>query len=218
ERRVVRAVDRDLERPREARLVGPGLALQGRDVGAELLPAYGIDPPRRERHEVVRLAGPHDEVARALPVALVNDRMGLHEMGPELEEADGRHGRERPPFTMGSPVGLPLRLPPRFLPCACDRRRPRRAELTRRLSLRHGRRFMVLRGAVRLPAVRPSTIFYGCVAVLASAPAWIVEHPPLEDLPFHMATLRAIHSYSDPAYGFGADFFLNLFHTQYALY
>jgi hypothetical protein len=73
-------------------------------------------------------------------------------------------------------------------------------------------------GAVRLTAVRPSTLFYVCVAVLASAPAWIVEHPPLEDLPFHMATLRAIHSYSDPAYGFGADFFLNLFHTQYALY
>ena len=33
-----------------------------------------------------------------------------------------------------------------------------------------------------------------------------------------MATLRAIHSYSDPAYGFSTDFFLNLFHTQYALY
>jgi hypothetical protein len=77
---------------------------------------------------------------------------------------------------------------------------------------------MVLRRPVRLPAVRPSTIFYGCVALLATAPAWIVEHPPLEDLPFHMATLRVIHSYSDPAYGFGADFFLNLFHTQYALY
>ncbi|MGH7272473.1 MAG: hypothetical protein ACREJ3_18755, partial [Polyangiaceae bacterium] len=53
---------------------------------------------------------------------------------------------------------------------------------------------------------------------MASAPAWIVEHPPLEDLPFHAATLRAIHSFSDPAFGFSRDFFLNLFHTQYALY
>jgi hypothetical protein len=61
-------------------------------------------------------------------------------------------------------------------------------------------------------------LFYWAVALLATAPAWIVKHPPLEDLPFHMATLRAIHSYADPAYGFSTDFFLNLFHTQYALY
>lgn len=72
--------------------------------------------------------------------------------------------------------------------------------------------------AVRLPVPRPSTIFYGSVALLASSPAWIVKHPPLEDLPFHLSTLRVIHSYGDPAYGFTQDFFLNLFHTQYALY
>lgn len=74
---------------------------------------------------------------------------------------------------------------------------------------------------VRSPApstIAPATIFYWCVAVMASAPAWIVKHPPLEDLPFHVATLRAVHSYSDPAFGFTTDFFLNLFHTQYALY
>lgn len=74
---------------------------------------------------------------------------------------------------------------------------------------------------MRLPAlspVAPRTAFYWGVALLATAPAWIVRHPPLQDLPFHMATLRAIHSYSDPAYGFTTDFFLNLFHTQYALY
>jgi len=66
--------------------------------------------------------------------------------------------------------------------------------------------------------VRPSTIFCLLVAVLATAPAWIVRHPPLEDLPFHLATLRVVHSYSDPAFGFQKDFFLNLTHTQYALY
>lgn len=66
--------------------------------------------------------------------------------------------------------------------------------------------------------MRPSTLLYLLVAVLASAPAWIVKHPPLEDLPFHIATLRTIHSYGDPAYGFADDFWLNLFHTQYALY
>jgi hypothetical protein len=73
---------------------------------------------------------------------------------------------------------------------------------------------------VRLPdlRVRPSTLVFLAVAVLASAPAWIVKHPPLEDLPFHVATLRVVHSYGDPAFGFKDDFFLNLTHTQYALY
>jgi hypothetical protein len=73
---------------------------------------------------------------------------------------------------------------------------------------------------VRLPdlRVRPSTLVFLVIAVLASAPAWIVKHPPLEDLPFHVATLRVVHSYGDPAFGFQNDFFLNLTHTQYALY
>ena len=58
--------------------------------------------------------------------------------------------------------------------------------------------------AVRLPrpSIRPSTVFYLAVAVLATAPAWIVEHPPLQDYPFHFATLRLIHSIHDPAFGF----------------
>jgi hypothetical protein len=56
------------------------------------------------------------------------------------------------------------------------------------------------------------------VAFVASAPAWIVRYPPLQDLPFHVATLRVVHSYSDPTYGFTNDFFLNLGGTQYALY
>jgi hypothetical protein len=56
------------------------------------------------------------------------------------------------------------------------------------------------------------------VAIFATAPAWIVRYPPLQDLPFHMSTLREIHSYGDPAYGFRDDFFLNLTGTQYALY
>jgi hypothetical protein len=75
-------------------------------------------------------------------------------------------------------------------------------------------------GAVRLPElrVRPSTLLFVAVAILASAPAWIVRHPPLEDLPFHVATLRVVHSYGNPAFGFQDDFFLNLTHTQYALY
>jgi hypothetical protein len=68
------------------------------------------------------------------------------------------------------------------------------------------------------PRLRPSTWFYAAVALLASAPAWIVRYPPLQDLPFHVATLRLVHSYADPAYGFTDDFVRNLGGTQYALY
>ena len=56
------------------------------------------------------------------------------------------------------------------------------------------------------------------VAVVASAPAWIVQHPPLQDLPFHVATLRLIHSIHDPAYGFADVYRTALLHTEYILY
>jgi hypothetical protein len=55
-------------------------------------------------------------------------------------------------------------------------------------------------------------------AAISTAPAWIVRHPPLEDLPTHLAILRVIHSYGDPAFGFQPDFVLNLAHTNYLLY
>jgi hypothetical protein len=67
-------------------------------------------------------------------------------------------------------------------------------------------------------AARPEPWLYLALAVMATAPAWIVRYPPLEDLPFHVATLRAVHNYTDPAYDFSRDFFLNLGGTQYALY
>ncbi|MBK6460957.1 MAG: hypothetical protein IPF92_08110 [Myxococcales bacterium] len=63
--------------------------------------------------------------------------------------------------------------------------------------------------------LRPSTLAYLAVAVLASAPAWIVKHPPLQDAPFHMATLKVIHDFNDPALHL-ADFYRsNLGGTQY---
>ena len=73
---------------------------------------------------------------------------------------------------------------------------------------------------VRLPTwrVRPSTFFYLLVAIVATAPAWIVEHPPLQDLPFHAATLRLVHSIHDPRFGFADVYRLNLLHTEYLLY
>jgi hypothetical protein len=60
-------------------------------------------------------------------------------------------------------------------------------------------------------------LLYVLVAVLASAPAWIVAHPPLQDLPYHLATTRVIHSIGDPAYGLDS-FVLTLGNTQYLGY
>lgn len=59
---------------------------------------------------------------------------------------------------------------------------------------------------------------YVAVAVFASAPAWIVRHPPLQDLPFHEATLRVVHSFHDPAFGLDGTYFINVWRTQYAFY
>jgi hypothetical protein len=56
------------------------------------------------------------------------------------------------------------------------------------------------------------------VAVFATAPAWIVEHPPLQDLPFHVATLRLIHDHGNAAYGFADVYQLTLLRTEYLLY
>ncbi len=73
---------------------------------------------------------------------------------------------------------------------------------------------------MRLPLLRisPSALFYALVAVFASAPAWIVEHPPLQDMPIHLATIRLIKSFHDPAFGFDQTFVMALGRTQYVLY
>ncbi len=72
--------------------------------------------------------------------------------------------------------------------------------------------------ATRWFTVRPSTWFYVLVAFVATAPAWIVKHPPLEDLPLHLATIRTIRSIHDPAYGMDKDLVLQLGRTQYVIY
>lgn len=40
----------------------------------------------------------------------------------------------------------------------------------------------------------------------------------MQDLPFHLATIRAIRSFSDPAYGFDRNFILTFGRTQYVVY
>lgn len=56
------------------------------------------------------------------------------------------------------------------------------------------------------------------VALVASAPAWIVKHPPLEDLAFHASTIRVLHSYNEAKFGLAAHYVLTLGRTQYLLY
>ena len=58
---------------------------------------------------------------------------------------------------------------------------------------------------------------YLLVAVVATVPAWIVARPPIQDLPYHLATIRVIHSLHDPAYGLH-DFALTLGNTPYLGY
>ena len=65
---------------------------------------------------------------------------------------------------------------------------------------------------------RPTTWFYVLVAFIATAPAWIVKHPPLEDLPLHLATIRTLKSIHDPAFGIDKDLVLQLGRTQYVIY
>jgi hypothetical protein len=56
------------------------------------------------------------------------------------------------------------------------------------------------------------------LAAMASVPVWLVRYVPVQDLPFHAATIRILASFHDPAYRFGDDFVLTLTRTQYVLY
>jgi hypothetical protein len=71
-----------------------------------------------------------------------------------------------------------------------------------------------------LSRFRPSaqTALYIALALFATAPAWIVKYPPMMDLPFHLATIRVIHSIHDPAFGLDDTFVLTLGRTQYVVY
>lgn len=63
-----------------------------------------------------------------------------------------------------------------------------------------------------------SHLGYALVAIGASAPAWIVKYPPIQDLAYHAATVRVLHSFHDPAFGLDRYFDLHLSNTHYLLY
>ena len=56
--------------------------------------------------------------------------------------------------------------------------------------------------------------FAGLV-LLATLPLWLTEHPPIQDWPQHLAAIRVMHSFSDPAFGFQSYFVLEPSQTQY---
>jgi hypothetical protein len=64
----------------------------------------------------------------------------------------------------------------------------------------------------------PVTWLVFASALVASMPAWIVRHPPLQDMPFHLATLRVIHDFATQGFNFARDYELNLAHTSYLFY
>jgi hypothetical protein len=71
--------------------------------------------------------------------------------------------------------------------------------------------------ATRIIARWPS-LPYVLLALVSCVPLVVVKYLPLQDLPFHLATTRVIHSYSDPTYNFQTDYVLALGRTQYVLY
>lgn len=60
---------------------------------------------------------------------------------------------------------------------------------------------------------RHALILAACIA--ATVPLWLVRHPPMQDFPVHFATLRVMHHFHDPAFGFDKDYVLTLDRTQY---
>jgi hypothetical protein len=64
----------------------------------------------------------------------------------------------------------------------------------------------------------PKTWFFLAVALFATVPAWIVAYPPIMDFPFHLATIRVVHDFHNPAFGFDEHFVLTLGRTQYVLF
>lgn len=56
------------------------------------------------------------------------------------------------------------------------------------------------------------------VAALAAAPIWRVTHPPIQDLPQHLATVRALVDFGDPSLHFADYYRIELGRTQYLGY
>lgn len=54
------------------------------------------------------------------------------------------------------------------------------------------------------------------VSIAAALPLVLVRYPPLQDFPVHVATIRVLHDFHDPSFGFDREFDITLGRTQYA--
>jgi hypothetical protein len=77
--------------------------------------------------------------------------------------------------------------------------------------------------ATSLPAdpLRARALWNAAFALLSVAcvfPLFYVAYPPIQDLPQHLAAVRVLHDFGDPAFGFERWFEIDLFRTQYLAY
>lgn len=76
----------------------------------------------------------------------------------------------------------------------------------------------------RLPNVElrkvltPWEIGFALLAVASTVPIWLVDFPPIQDLPQHLATIRVLHDYANPQFAFATYFTTALSKTQYLTY
>jgi hypothetical protein len=76
----------------------------------------------------------------------------------------------------------------------------------------------------RLPNVElrkvltPWEIGFALLAAAITVPIWLVDYPPIQDLPQHLATIRVLHDYSSSQFAFATYFTTALSKTQYLTY
>jgi len=73
-------------------------------------------------------------------------------------------------------------------------------------------------GAWAAAPSRPAEALVVALGLAAAVPLWWVAHPPIQDLPQHLAAIRVIHDYGDPGLRFADHFTLALGRTQYLAY
>lgn len=74
------------------------------------------------------------------------------------------------------------------------------------------------RGALPWRAPGPWDAAFVALSIACVFPLFYVDYPPIQDLPQHLAAVRVLHDYDDPALGFSRFFELDLFRTQYLAY
>jgi hypothetical protein len=61
-------------------------------------------------------------------------------------------------------------------------------------------------------------LLFALAVAYTCLPLWAAAYLPVQDLPQHLAAIRVLHSFDDPAFGFARYFELQLFRTQYLAY